>query len=332
MTQNIDNSSARRYKHDELSNIVRSLKQDKRKVEAFDKHGAQGYAEVGETYSVTQNWNVFWSFFKLELMPNDDVYHYGGKEITVLKVDGDLVRVSFTNKMLNDGWLPAQVLRNKFGEALIPAECKSDFDEMAQQKIKLKNQSLRNNNDDLQIDLINQKELNTKLMAEIRTAKDRVALLEKCYENGVKTNKNLETKCSNVHERNVELETKNKQLLDKIDMFRKTTVKREIESLPEIIENCTINSLTNATITIQKQIQIKEDEERQKQKRLKNQIETQKDQHLCRICMVQPRNHMFRPCFHLCACESCARRIAGHDGSCPICRGNIESVLPVYNV
>jgi len=343
MLQNTGNNIlARRYTGDDLRNIVRSITHEKRKVEALQKFGEKecpevgekGYPEVGETYSVTDNWHEFWSFFKVVLIPNDDVQYYGGKEVKVLKVDGDLVRVSFTNTKFNDGWLPTQVLRNKFGEALKSEDHKidSDEDELAQQKIKSKNLSLSNDNMDLQNELITERERNTKLMQEIKVVKERVAVLEERYEHGVKENRNLETQFGFVNERNLALETENERLHDKIDMFRKTTVKRDIESLPKIIENCTINCLTNATITIQKQIKIRKEEERQQAKRLENQIEHQRNQHLCQICMDRPRDHMFRPCFHMCACERCARRIAGDHGSCPICRGNIESILPVYNV
>jgi hypothetical protein len=68
---------------------------------------------------------------------------------------------------------------------------------------------------------------------------------------------------------------------------------------------------------------------------------------LCSVCLTRPKNMLFLPCKHLCACSTCAERImrppAGSSGDggggkggapvrplCPICRTAVEQVLDVY--
>ena len=59
---------------------------------------------------------------------------------------------------------------------------------------------------------------------------------------------------------------------------------------------------------------------------------------LCTICLTNPKNMLFLPCKHLCACSECANQIvkrtnALNDGSkplCPICRAPAQTILDVY--
>lgn len=52
------------------------------------------------------------------------------------------------------------------------------------------------------------------------------------------------------------------------------------------------------------------------------------DTNLCAICLSNPRNIVFIPCYHICACYQC-----GHNGSlvtCPICRRLIDDRIEVF--
>jgi hypothetical protein len=70
---------------------------------------------------------------------------------------------------------------------------------------------------------------------------------------------------------------------------------------------------------------------------------------LCSVCLTRPKNMLFLPCKHLCACSDCAGRImrgppspadpaeaarlaaAGRkEPQCPICRVPVQQVLDVY--
>ena len=51
----------------------------------------------------------------------------------------------------------------------------------------------------------------------------------------------------------------------------------------------------------------------------------------CVICMDAPKNGLFAPCGHRCACISCCEQIQQGDGICPICRSPIASVVRVFD-
>lgn len=51
---------------------------------------------------------------------------------------------------------------------------------------------------------------------------------------------------------------------------------------------------------------------------------------LCCVCQTDPRNVLFRPCNHLCTCQSCADELKSRQQPCPFCRGVIESSIPVF--
>jgi hypothetical protein len=49
---------------------------------------------------------------------------------------------------------------------------------------------------------------------------------------------------------------------------------------------------------------------------------------VCAICLTEPRNLVFTPCNHLCACVTCGTNALLM--SCPICRGYISNRLRIY--
>ncbi|XP_053316645.1 mitochondrial ubiquitin ligase activator of nfkb 1-A-like [Spea bombifrons] len=50
----------------------------------------------------------------------------------------------------------------------------------------------------------------------------------------------------------------------------------------------------------------------------------------CVVCISQPRECVFLPCGHVCCCFTCYQSLPTH--TCPICRCNIERVVPLYQV
>lgn len=50
------------------------------------------------------------------------------------------------------------------------------------------------------------------------------------------------------------------------------------------------------------------------------------DDHLCKVCLDEPSDHVFLPCSHQVCCGGCARALR----HCPICRAHIQSVIKVF--
>ncbi len=51
---------------------------------------------------------------------------------------------------------------------------------------------------------------------------------------------------------------------------------------------------------------------------------------LCKVCYVSKRNTALIPCGHS-FCQSCASRVQGDNGSCPVCKQKINSLLTLYD-
>ena len=52
------------------------------------------------------------------------------------------------------------------------------------------------------------------------------------------------------------------------------------------------------------------------------------DEHVCSICLENPRNMVLRPCNHLCICEDCKYGL--HNNECPLCRGIVSDLLKIH--
>jgi len=51
----------------------------------------------------------------------------------------------------------------------------------------------------------------------------------------------------------------------------------------------------------------------------------------CVICMSEPANFITVPCGHKCGCENCLSQLFGTTKTCPICRGVMEGIYPVFD-
>ena len=57
----------------------------------------------------------------------------------------------------------------------------------------------------------------------------------------------------------------------------------------------------------------------------------QAEEALCVVCMDAPKNHLIRPCMHMCTCEACTQQLQEQGAqSCPVCRGPIEGIERVF--
>jgi len=50
----------------------------------------------------------------------------------------------------------------------------------------------------------------------------------------------------------------------------------------------------------------------------------------CCICFDAPKEALIAPCGHLSCCMTCAEALKNNSETCPICRGNIESIFKVF--
>lgn len=58
-------------------------------------------------------------------------------------------------------------------------------------------------------------------------------------------------------------------------------------------------------------------------------IDVTLENYVCVICLNEPRNQIFMPCFHLICCSTCVPNISRGD-PCPMCRTTIEDIRQVY--
>lgn len=49
----------------------------------------------------------------------------------------------------------------------------------------------------------------------------------------------------------------------------------------------------------------------------------------CLICLSVKKDTLIMPCGHYCVCEDCGKELVKAKHTCPICRGNISSLIPM---
>ena len=49
----------------------------------------------------------------------------------------------------------------------------------------------------------------------------------------------------------------------------------------------------------------------------------------CCICLTKTKTHAIQPCGHWCLCATCVRTVE-NGGKCPLCRGDVQTVLRIY--
>lgn len=51
----------------------------------------------------------------------------------------------------------------------------------------------------------------------------------------------------------------------------------------------------------------------------------------CLVCLTEIKDTLIMPCCHLCICGECGKNLVKAKHTCPICRGNIASLIPMKN-
>ena len=49
----------------------------------------------------------------------------------------------------------------------------------------------------------------------------------------------------------------------------------------------------------------------------------------CLICLTERKDTLIMPCCHFCVCGECGKQLVKAKHTCPICRGNIQSLIPM---
>ncbi|KAK2555399.1 RING finger protein B [Acropora cervicornis] len=65
---------------------------------------------------------------------------------------------------------------------------------------------------------------------------------------------------------------------------------------------------------------------------LMEQLERERDQKLCIVCLTEMKNIVLMPCRHMCLCKNCCKQLMEVHGkrSCPLCCQSIASTLEIY--
>ena len=50
----------------------------------------------------------------------------------------------------------------------------------------------------------------------------------------------------------------------------------------------------------------------------------------CVVCLDRIADRIALPCGHLCLCSRCSTEVLSRTGSCPVCRGSVRRVQPVF--
>ena len=50
----------------------------------------------------------------------------------------------------------------------------------------------------------------------------------------------------------------------------------------------------------------------------------------CRICWEATRTHVFIPCGHVCACQSCSQRVMANEKKCPFCNQRATMAVELF--
>jgi hypothetical protein len=49
----------------------------------------------------------------------------------------------------------------------------------------------------------------------------------------------------------------------------------------------------------------------------------------CTICLTENKDTLIMPCGHFCICSECGKSLIKAKQTCPVCRGNIGSLIPM---
>jgi len=278
---------------------------------------------TGGIYFVTSNWELFSKHYFKHFIPTGDVIaQYLGMRVEVLEMQKPLVRVSFQDSDLDDGWLPWKVLKSSKAGCtklkLIQGKDSKSLDrtELEQEELKNKIKTLHMRVSTLEEDNLQSQRIYKQVKAKNSELKKNIEdITEKFSEEKKQLQQELTESRATMY-----------QSLQRAKELEKTHIPRDIEHLPSLLENATLPDLLQASQIISQKMA--EETRRLELERIRSE-----DRQLCRVCLHKPKTHMFEPCKHFCVCSHCAVRCKEARGhSCPICRSPIASIERVYAV
>ena len=63
---------------------------------------------------------------------------------------------------------------------------------------------------------------------------------------------------------------------------------------------------------------------------LLREVEREREDKMCCVCMAREKCIMMLPCRHLCICERCMTLLKNHGNSCPMCRKPVKQMIKAY--
>jgi len=278
-------------------------------------------------YRITHDWTVFFNAYRKFFPVHDDILNYGGQFVKVVLIENSIVKVLFATTQ-QYGWLPTEVLRDVHTkDYLLPFEGKKTktWKEPPPETDK---EALVVELEDLNSDL---KKSNSLFQEDLKKKQYEIHSLRVQLDNSYAEKQTHLTR----HQKQVrELQIYNatlKAAVEDLDYEMERMVPKSLSSLELIIENCTINDLTQAKSLFDRRIE-------QLHTALQRQLDGMKESQRCSICLSSPRTILFQPCGHFCTCTDCcgqlqARAVMENEQlKCPICREPVNSTSPVYSV
>ena len=160
---------------------------------------------------------------------------------------------------------------------------------------------------------------------EIKKLKLEISILET-------QNNELQSKVGELSQRTKALHTDKMQLKSQIESNTKKTEKQseEFAAKKQTLE-LQIKEVNLKLTKAEKQNQVFEEKMlkvKAQNEDLKLEVENEKDEKLCIICVDNNRNILLQPCNHFCMCNKCM--LYKKWAKCPLCRQHIQSTLDVY--
>ena len=160
---------------------------------------------------------------------------------------------------------------------------------------------------------------------EIKKLKLEISILET-------QNNELQSKVGELSQRTKALHTDKMQLKSQIESNTKKAERQseEFAAKKQTLE-LQIKEVNLKLKKAEKQNQVFEEKMlkvKAKNDDLKLEVENEKDEKLCIICVDNNRNILLQPCNHFCMCNKCM--LYKKWAKCPLCRQHIQSTLDVY--
>jgi len=289
------------------------------------------YIDVGGTFFITSDWDLFREHYFAKLVVTSEVIvHYLGKRVEVTHIDDDLVRVQFKDIDLEDGWIPYQVLKSSRPKSsssleLVKSKKGADAEKPISKELQKKidnlamaNKKLKQSNKDIRDELSGKSREIADLESEIHSLKEENHVI---LEEQAQLREQLDEGLDQAH-----------TSMLKLEQMEKTHVKKTIDNVGVLFEMGTLSELFEANRVLQQYIEQATSRLQEQKREAEIAKSRAEDQHLCVVCLVEPKTYSFRPCGHFCVCETCAVKLHSDKKPCPTCRRHIHTIERTFAV